>query len=210
MHRPFGLRSCWACTPWDLTLAGAFTSSDCSVVLLEQTRRLPPDDPAWPPGNNSLKREMCALCAGDTAFADTETAAHRAKRLWHTLVLLDWTNGARGGTYNIAPDQYTTPLPANLNDDDLGLHVDVHPRSSDELTDVSFEHVKWQMAKHQRRVQDRIRKGAYTYEVCLEIDNDFRQSVSSLCGPASFGAIDSPVVDRPTRQQCELVGPLLL
>jgi hypothetical protein len=112
----------------------------------------------------------------------------------------------------------------NLNDEDLGLHADVTPRPPEELTDVSFvrararsdhaiklngpaqEVVKWSMAKHRRRVQDRIRKGTYNYEMCLEIDNDFRESVASLCGTTSFSSpdspIDEPIGERPTRSQC--------
>jgi hypothetical protein len=38
------------------------------------------------------------------------------------------------------------------------------------------------MARHQRRVQDRIRKGVYTYEDALIIDGHLRKSVIDLCG----------------------------
>lgn len=96
--------------------------------LGDDPHKMPDEDPAWPAGPNSLKREL-------------------AKRLWIRLVLLDWQSSLRTNLSSIHPDDFDTSLPLNLNDEDLdGTKVEIQPRPPQEITDVTYEVARFEMS----------------------------------------------------------------
>ncbi|GAA5861032.1 hypothetical protein JCM8547_008014 [Rhodosporidiobolus lusitaniae] len=130
---------------------------------------MPPEDPAWPPGRNSLKREM-------------------AKRLWAVLVYQDWL-GANSHTraYMISPLHFDTDDPSNVNDDDLSPSTtSIQPAPSSVLTDSSASRVRIAMARQVRIVFDRVVLGAQDWsksnsaDTVLELDAGFRAILDEL------------------------------
>ncbi|GAA5825755.1 hypothetical protein JCM11251_000359 [Rhodosporidiobolus azoricus] len=126
---------------------------------------MPPDDPAWPPGKNSLKREM-------------------AKRLWAVLVYQDWLGAnPRTRCYSISPLHFDTDDPSNVNDADLSLSTSaIHPAPSAVLTDSSASRVRIAMARQVRLVFDRIvlTRDFVSHDTVLELDAGFRNILDDL------------------------------
>ncbi|KAK4056814.1 hypothetical protein OIO90_002063 [Microbotryomycetes sp. JL221] len=124
----------------------------------------PPDDPALPPGKNSLKRET-------------------AKRLWAVLVYQDWLGASfRNRSYLISPRHYDTDDPLNLNDADLsGIDWKVNPAPTAVLTDSTPDRVRIATARQVRKVFDAvILPQDFTYETVLELDKGYRAILESL------------------------------
>ncbi|GAA6027400.1 hypothetical protein JCM8097_007831 [Rhodosporidiobolus ruineniae] len=124
-----------------LWLAGAIRLSQVLGLHLlgSNPETMPPEDPAWPPGRNSLKREM-------------------AKRLWAVLVYQDWLGAnSRNRSYLISPLHFDTDDPSNVNDADLSPSTtSLQPAPASVLTDSSASRVRIAMARQVRAVFDRI------------------------------------------------------
>ncbi|SGY16443.1 BQ5605_C012g06873 [Microbotryum silenes-dioicae] len=125
---------------------------------------MPPDDPAFPPGKCSIKRET-------------------AKRLWAVLVYQDWL-GATSKTrcYQILPLHFDTDDPLNLNDSDLSsIDWKVNPAPDSVLTDSSSDRVRVAMARQVRKSFDEIvLMRSYSYEKVLELDRGYKMILESL------------------------------
>ncbi|KAL8281363.1 hypothetical protein RQP46_006397 [Phenoliferia psychrophenolica] len=133
-------------------------------LLGSNSETMPLDDPAWPPGRNSLKRES-------------------GKRLWACLLYQDWVGASsKQRTYLISPLHFDTDDPSNLNDSDLSpIDFKVTPPPSNILTDSTADRVRVAMARQARKVFDAVvlRKDL-TYETVLELDRGFREILDSL------------------------------
>ncbi|KAA1472180.1 hypothetical protein DENSPDRAFT_930103 [Dentipellis sp. KUC8613] len=91
--------------------------------LGDNPHTMPPDDPAFPKGPSSLKREM-------------------AKRIWSTLHFLDGKASSAGIPSMIDNKGCTTGPPLNVNDDALGMEVNIQPLPMAQATDISLELVR--------------------------------------------------------------------
>ena len=126
---------------------------------------MPPDDPAWPPGKNAVKR-------------------HMALRLWMALQWADWmAASARFRCYMIHPAQCTSQLVDNVNDWELSpidWRYTAHPPHV--LTSVSFEIYKWRTASMLRTSFDRLitQADSFTYETVLELDRGYHEILDNL------------------------------
>ncbi|GAA5906084.1 hypothetical protein JCM6882_003554 [Rhodosporidiobolus microsporus] len=134
-------------------------------LLGSNPETMPPEDPAWPPGRNSLKREM-------------------AKRLWAVLVYQDWLGAnSRTRSYSISPLHFDTDDPSNVNDADLSPSTSsIHPAPSSVLTDSSASRVRIAMARQVRLVFDRIvlTRDFVSHDTVLELDAGFRSILDEL------------------------------
>ncbi|GAA6012945.1 hypothetical protein JCM10207_008390 [Rhodosporidiobolus poonsookiae] len=149
-----------------LWLAGAIRLAQVLGLHLlgSNPETMPPEDPAWPPGRNSLKREM-------------------AKRLWAVLVYQDWLGAnSRTRSYQISPHHFDTDDPLNVNDADLSPSTTaVQSAPSTVLTDSSADRVRIAMARQVRAVFDRVVLAReWTYETVLELDAGFRAILDEL------------------------------
>ena len=119
------------------------------------------------------------------------------------MVLLDWINGLRGNISSLTEDSFDSALPSNVNDSDLGMHLTVTPRPDIEVTDVSYELVRWQMALNQFRVDRSLRTAGDQYRSLLEIDAELREFWKATPGSS----------DHPGRRAGDcfvFIGPSLL
>ncbi|BGP39812.1 hypothetical protein JCM10449v2_003763 [Rhodotorula kratochvilovae] len=133
-------------------------------LLGSNPETMPPEDPAFPPGKNSLKREM-------------------AKRLWAVLVYQDWlAANSRNRCYLISPTHCDTDDPLNVNDTDLSPStVSLTPAPSSVLTDSSADRVRIAMARQVRAVFDRVILARdWGYDTVLELDGGFRTILDEL------------------------------
>ncbi|GAA5868804.1 hypothetical protein JCM1840_005125 [Sporobolomyces johnsonii] len=133
-------------------------------LLGSNPETMPPDDPAFPPGRNSLKREM-------------------AKRLWAVLVYQDWLGAnSRNRSYLISPLHFDTDDPLNLNDSDLSPSTtSFQSAPSSVLTDSSADRVRIATARQVRKVFDHVVLAKdSSYETILELDAGFRTILDEL------------------------------
>ncbi|GJN89113.1 hypothetical protein Rhopal_002087-T1 [Rhodotorula paludigena] len=133
-------------------------------LLGSNPETMPPEDPAFPPGKNSLKREM-------------------AKRLWAVLVYQDWlAANARNRCYLISPMHCDTDDPLNVNDADLSPSTTtLAPVPSSVLTDSSADRVRIATARQVRAVFDRtVLVRDYSYETIIDLDAGFRVILDEL------------------------------
>jgi hypothetical protein len=100
---------------------------------------MPPDDPAWPPGKNAVKR-------------------HMGLRIWMMLQWADWMSAsARFRCYTIHLDQCTSQLVDNVNDWELSpTEWQYTPRPAHVVTASSFEVYKWNIANMLRLTFDKL------------------------------------------------------
>ncbi|ORY84680.1 hypothetical protein BCR35DRAFT_302998, partial [Leucosporidium creatinivorum] len=128
---------------------------------------MPPDDPALPPGKNSLKREMCI-------------------RLFHSLVNIDslLSDSPVFRCYLLHPSQYNTARPLNLNFHDLSRTEwrTPQPAPTNVYTDASFEIAQCAGAEATRRALDTLVLSTepFSYAKVLEQDKEFRQVLEDL------------------------------
>ncbi|BGP31851.1 hypothetical protein JCM10296v2_003628 [Rhodotorula toruloides] len=125
---------------------------------------MPPDDPAFPPGKNSIKREM-------------------AKRLWAVLVYQDWLFATRVNLYyTISPLHCDTDDPLNVNDADLSpSKTALTPAPSTVLTDSSADRVRIATARQARAVFDRtVLVKDYSAQTIADLDAGFRLILDEL------------------------------
>ncbi|BGO94376.1 hypothetical protein NBRC10512v2_006488 [Rhodotorula toruloides] len=144
-------------------------------------QKMPPDDPALPPGCNSLKREM-------------------AVRLWHHLVNIDsWLSDSPCfRCYMLHPSQYNTARPLNLNLSDLSRTEwrTPPPHSPTVYTDASFQLIQCKITEQIRRALDTLvlSNDSFSYPAVLEQDKGWRSVLDAV--PAVFA--DPPqIVDSP-------------
>ncbi|GEM12376.1 zn(2)-C6 fungal-type transcription factor [Rhodotorula toruloides] len=144
-------------------------------------QKMPLDDPALPPGCNSLKREM-------------------AVRLWHHLVNIDsWLSDSPCfRCYMLHPSQYNTAQPLNLNLSDLS-RTDWRtppPHPPTVYTDASFQLIQCRIAEQIRRALDTLvlSNDLFSYPAVLERDQAWRSVLKDV--PPVFN--DPPqIVDSP-------------
>ncbi|GAA6049643.1 hypothetical protein JCM3770_005050 [Rhodotorula araucariae] len=133
--------------------------------LTDDPENMPPDDPAWPPGKNALKRET-------------------ALRIWGFLCFFDHLSAsARFKAYMIHPSHTTTPPLSNVNSNQLSptdWRITPSPRSV--LTDASLEYHKLRMATISRKTFDLLIAGSdnFNYGTILELDKDYRDLLDAL------------------------------
>ncbi|KAJ5730331.1 uncharacterized protein N7483_004839 [Penicillium malachiteum] len=139
---------------------------------------MPPDDPAWPPGKNAVKRYM-------------------ALRVWMMLQWADWMSAsARFRCYTIQPDQCTSQVVDNVNDWELSpTEWRYTPQPPHVVTSSSFEVYKWNIANMLRQTFDKLITYAdrFSYSTVLELDAGYRKILENL--PEAFQR-ESPAVDR--------------
>ncbi|TFY71887.1 hypothetical protein EVG20_g1101 [Dentipellis fragilis] len=113
---------------------------------------MPPDDPAFPKGPSSLKREM-------------------AKRIWSTLHFLDGKASSAGVPSMIDNKGCTTGPPLNVNDDALGIEIDIQPLPMAQATDISLELARCQFVLAGHDIFEALHeRKPITYEAVLELD----------------------------------------
>ncbi|KAG0667170.1 hypothetical protein C6P46_002582 [Rhodotorula mucilaginosa] len=133
-------------------------------LLGSNPETMPPEDPAFPPGKNSLKREM-------------------SKRLWAVLVYQDWLGAnSRNRCYTISPQHCDTDDPLNVNDSDLSPSTtDLVAAPSSVLTDSSADRIHIAMARQVRAVFDRVELARdWSYSTILDLDAGFRLILDDL------------------------------
>ncbi|GAA5861890.1 hypothetical protein JCM3774_001341 [Rhodotorula dairenensis] len=133
-------------------------------LLGSNPETMPPEDPAFPPGKNSLKREM-------------------SKRLWAVLVYQDWLGAnSRNRCYTISPQHCDTDDPLNVNDSDLSPSTtDLTAAPSSVLTDSSADRIHIAMARQVRAVFDRVELARdWSYSTILDLDAGFRLILDDL------------------------------
>ncbi|SCV73560.1 BQ2448_7486 [Microbotryum intermedium] len=130
-------------------------------------RTMPPDDPALPPGVNSLKRET-------------------AVRLFNYLVLIDsfLSDSAVFRCYILHPSQYNTCRPLNLNCEDLSRTKwrTITPPAKNVYTDASFEIAQCELGAQVRRALDELVLSGkpFSYPAVMEQDALFRGVLEGL------------------------------
>ncbi|GAA5885271.1 hypothetical protein JCM16303_005980 [Sporobolomyces ruberrimus] len=125
--------------------------------LGSNTKIMPPDDPALPPGSNSLKREM-------------------AVRLFHHLVNIDsfLSDSPSCRCYLLHPSQYNTARPLNLNLADLSR---TDPRVPDPApptvyTDASYQIVQCRIAEQVRASLENLVLSEKPFSYSTVVDQD--------------------------------------
>ncbi|KAJ5628499.1 hypothetical protein N7490_010727 [Penicillium lividum] len=130
---------------------------------------MPPDDPAWPPGKNAVKR-------------------HMGLRVWMMLQWADWMSASsRFRCYTIHLDQCTSTLVDNVNDWELSpTEWQYTPRPAHIVTSSSFEVYKWNIANMLRLTFDKLITYAddFSYATVLELDAGYRKILEGL--PEAF------------------------
>ncbi|SCZ95053.1 BZ3500_MvSof-1268-A1-R1_Chr11-3g03571 [Microbotryum saponariae] len=153
-------------------------------------RTMPPDDPALPPGVNSLKRET-------------------AVRVFNYLVLIDsfLSDSAVFRCYILHPSQYNTCRPLNLNFDDLSRTEwrTITPPPKNVYTDASFEIAQCELGAQVRRVLDELVLSGkpFSYSAVMEQDALFRRVFEGL--PDVLSTANPPVESVQIRYQRSLL-----
>ncbi|GAA5923190.1 hypothetical protein JCM1841_005923 [Sporobolomyces salmonicolor] len=133
--------------------------------LTDDPENMPPDDPAWPPGKNAVKREG-------------------ALRLWSFMLFFDHlAASARFKAYMINPAHTTTPPLSNIDSASLSAtDWRIQPSPSSILTDASLERHKYQMAVISRKTFDSLIAGApsFNYGIILELDREYRELLAHM------------------------------
>ncbi|GAA5826275.1 hypothetical protein JCM11251_007236 [Rhodosporidiobolus azoricus] len=135
-------------------------------LLGDDPSTMPPDDPALPPGQNSVKRQVALRVFGLLGFLDTVTA-----------------NG-RLAAYLVHPEQTTSSPLANLNTHQLSntdWRIKPAPRSV--WTESSLEYAKWRGGVYMKRVFDCLvtRGSDFSYEeTVMSLDREIRQLIDDF------------------------------
>ncbi|BGP37248.1 hypothetical protein JCM10449v2_001153 [Rhodotorula kratochvilovae] len=134
-------------------------------LLTDDPSNMPPEDPAFPPGPNSVKRQTALRVWGLIAFVDTISA------------------NARLGAYLVHNEHCTTPPLANLNTSQLSStewQIDPAPRSV--WTDASMEYSKHRGGLFMKLLFDKLVTHAsdFSYDTVLSLDREMRAVVSGF------------------------------
>ncbi|GAA5984284.1 hypothetical protein JCM11641_005902 [Rhodosporidiobolus odoratus] len=140
-------------------------------TLGDDPSTMPSDDPAFPPGKNSVKRQTALRCFGILTFLDTISA-----------------NG-RTGAYMLHSEQITTAPLANLNISQLSTtewKINAPPRSV--WTDSSLEYAKWRGHVYMKMMFDRLVTHAsqFSYATVLELDREARSLLAEFPDALAF------------------------
>ncbi|GAA5958954.1 hypothetical protein JCM8115_000702 [Rhodotorula mucilaginosa] len=134
-------------------------------TLTSDPETMPPDDPALPPGKNSMKREM-------------------ALKLWGFMIFFDHLGGSgRYRSYLIHPAQNSAPPLSNLNWSDLSTtEWKVNPAPQSVLTDSTLERHKYQMARLARKTFDMlvVSPEPFNYGMIHELDREYREMLNAM------------------------------
>ncbi|GAA5914226.1 hypothetical protein JCM6882_004755 [Rhodosporidiobolus microsporus] len=166
---------------WNITAAPAdhatsFVSYLAAGVRVAQKLRLhllgddaatmPPDDPAFPPGQNSVKRQTALRVFGLLSFLDTVAA-----------------NG-RLAAYLVHPEQVTSSPLANLNTAQLSkTEWRINPAPRSVWTESSLEYAKWRGGVYMKRVFDCLvtRGSEFSYdETVMSLDREIRALIDDF------------------------------
>ncbi|GAA6010723.1 hypothetical protein JCM11491_002915 [Sporobolomyces phaffii] len=133
--------------------------------LTDDPESMPADDPAWPPGKNSVKRE-------------------NALRIWSALTFYDHLAAiSRFSTYMIVPDHTTTPMLSNIDSNLLSpTEWKVEPQPDSIATDATLERHKYKLAEISRKTFDMYVTGkkSFNYGAILELDKEYRKILDSM------------------------------
>ncbi|GAA5937252.1 hypothetical protein JCM1841_007021 [Sporobolomyces salmonicolor] len=145
--------------------------------LSNDPSHMPPPDPAWPPGANSIKREGALRLFGLLAFLDYMSATTRFR------------------SYLLDPNQCTTPPTSNVNFDQLSpTDWRVEPLPRNVFTDSSFEWAKHRIAQASREVFDKLvlDSSTFSYDTILELDRKFRAVLADVEMALPFDGANTP------------------
>lgn len=148
-------------------------------VLGDDPEIMPPDDPAWPPGKNSIKRQS-------------------ALRLWNILAFNDCAASTpRFRAYMIHEQQCTSGPPANVDDSELSMTTwEIKPKPKRVMTSASVNNLKHEVASQTKLVFDQLQRAsspAFTYDTV-------RNDLTSLCLSFANLAIVSGAGPLPRRR----------
>ncbi|GAA5910772.1 Zn(II)2Cys6 transcription factor [Sporobolomyces salmoneus] len=133
--------------------------------LTDDPESMPPDDPAWPPGKNSVKRE-------------------NALRIWSAFTFYDHLAAiSRYSTYMIHPDHTTTPILSNIESTLLSpTEWQIDPQPDSIATDATLERHKYRLAEISRKTFDMYVAGKkrFNYGAILELDKEYRTILDSM------------------------------
>ncbi|GAA5967920.1 hypothetical protein JCM3765_001787 [Sporobolomyces pararoseus] len=133
--------------------------------LTDDPESMPGDDPAWPPGKNSVKRE-------------------NALRIWSAFTFYDHLAAiSRYSTYLINPDHTSTPMLSNIDSTNLSpteWKIETQPDTI--ATDATLERHKYKLAEISRKTFDMYVTGkkSFNYGAILELDKSYRKILDSM------------------------------
>ncbi|GAA5928234.1 Zn(II)2Cys6 transcription factor [Sporobolomyces koalae] len=133
--------------------------------LTDDPENMPPDDPAWPAGKNSVKRE-------------------NALRIWSSFTFYDHLAAiSRFSTYMINAEHTTTPILSNIESKDLSpTEWKIEPQPTSIATDATLERLKFRLAEISRKTFDLYVTGkkSFNYSAILELDREYRAILDSM------------------------------
>ncbi|GAA6015640.1 hypothetical protein JCM10207_008156 [Rhodosporidiobolus poonsookiae] len=142
-------------------------------LLGDDPSTMPADDPALPPGQNSVKRQTALRVFGLLNLLDAGIATFQF------------------GAYLIHLEQVTSTPLANVNTSELSplsgnWRINPAPRST--WTDSSLEYVKWRGANYMKLVVDKLITAGdnFSYDIVLELDKEIRAIANEF--PAGLSA----------------------
>ncbi|GAA5871056.1 hypothetical protein JCM3774_005099 [Rhodotorula dairenensis] len=134
-------------------------------TLTSDPETMPPDDPALPPGKNSMKREV-------------------ALKIWGFMIFFDHLGGSgRYRSYLIHPAQNSAPPLSNVNWSDLSTtEWKISPAPQSVLTDSTLERHKYEMARLARKTFDMLVASSepFNYGMIHELDREYREMLDSM------------------------------
>ncbi|GAA5981692.1 hypothetical protein JCM10908_004568 [Rhodotorula pacifica] len=134
-------------------------------TLTADPESMPPDDPALPPGKNSMKREVVL-------------------KLWGFMIFFDHLGGSgRYRSYLIHPAQNSAPPLSNLNWSDYSTtDWKISPAPQSVLTDATLERHKYEMARLARKTFDMlvISSEPFNYGMVHELDREYRELLDAM------------------------------
>lgn len=157
-----------------LTWLAAATNVCCCLgwhKLGDDHEVMPHDDPAFPPGKNSMKREIVLRLFSLIRFMDVMAA------------------GTRGQTYFISDAVVTSAPPSNVDHAEISkTRWELNPKPRHVLSDASFDFAKFKMAGLARLVLKTLSDSSTpSYRTVLELDavfSELRQHGATMWGQA--------------------------
>ncbi|KAH8922565.1 hypothetical protein BT69DRAFT_1282146 [Atractiella rhizophila] len=127
--------------------------------LAQDVNKMPQDSKGLPPGNNTLKREMCLW-----VFQNF---------MWVRWVESIFPNTTGGPWCDIATKDVILPL--NCNDNELSSTSTYRPEYDDSVyTDLSFDRTRLRIGLVSAKIFKAIASGSMSYEQVVEIDQEYQ------------------------------------